>query len=93
MHCLTLLARQGDFWGGDSADILLDKKPVARISRKLLSARELFLDAQTCKSTRLFSDASRVCLTPWIADFLTVAPGVDVALVVAICLCFDEFQH
>jgi hypothetical protein len=37
---------RGDFWGG-SADIALDGRPVAQITRKLMNMREMFTDAQT----------------------------------------------
>jgi hypothetical protein len=29
----------------------------------------------------------------WGHDFVTVAPGVDLALVAAICICFDEAKN
>ncbi|KAL8291634.1 hypothetical protein RQP46_001892 [Phenoliferia psychrophenolica] len=66
------LELRGDFWGG-SADIALNGRPVAQISRKLFNARELFTDNQTY--------------------FVTVAPGVDLSLIAAICICFDEAKN
>lgn len=39
---------RGDFWGG-SADIALNGRPVAQISRKLMNMREMFTDSQTVR--------------------------------------------
>lgn len=78
---------RGDFWGG-SADLSAQGGPViAQISRQIFGAREMF------------SDSNSVCLliidwsiTDW-QYFVTVAPGVDLALVAAICICFDEAKN
>jgi uncharacterized protein YxjI len=37
---------RGDMWGG-SADLSLEGRPVAQISRQLFNMREAFLDQQT----------------------------------------------
>lgn len=59
-------------WSDRSADIVHKETGavVARIDRKLLSARDWFGNAQTYA--------------------LVVAPGVDMALMVAMCVAMDE---
>ncbi|KAM0751765.1 DUF567-domain-containing protein [Meredithblackwellia eburnea MCA 4105] len=66
------LELRGDFWGG-SADIAINGRPAAQISRDLMNMREIFRDKQTY--------------------FVTVAPGVDLALIAAFCVCFDEVKN
>lgn len=63
---------KGDFWGG-SANITLNDRPVAHISRSIANVREVKFDKQTYA--------------------VQVAPGVDLALIAAACICLDELKE
>lgn len=96
---------KGNFWGG-SAEIVLSGtgRTVATISRQVANMREIFADKQTCSYslTPLMVEVSCACAgrvdgcadVCWVlcvhTDFVTVAPGVDLALIAAVCICFDE---
>ena len=59
-------------WNDRAAHIVNEStgEPVARISRKRLTARHILFGQDTYN--------------------VTVAPGVDMALVAGLCICFDE---
>ncbi|KAF1834774.1 DUF567-domain-containing protein [Decorospora gaudefroyi] len=66
------LTMRGDFFDtqADILDEAQDNLVIARIDRKLLSAKDIFLGQQTYG--------------------VQIAPGVDIALVAALCICLDE---
>lgn len=68
----TELDVKGDFWGG-SANITLNDRPVAHISRSLANLREIKFDKQTYA--------------------VQVAPGVDLSMIAAACICLDELKE
>lgn len=63
---------KGDFWGG-SANITLNDRPVAHISRSLANVREVQFDKQSYA--------------------VQVAPGVDLSMIAAACICLDELKE
>lgn len=62
---------------------------VAQISRQLLNARQIFADQQTVRVLAFLK--SMVTLME--QYFVTCAPGVDLSLMAAICICFDEAKN
>lgn len=88
----TQLVLRGSILDRSAEITTKDGLPVARISRSFANAGEIL-----CKFLHLhfqFSGlfADRIC-TPSVDKqtyILTVAPGVDAALLLAICICLDE---
>lgn len=80
---------KGD-WFDRSANITIGDRPVASINRSFGNAREIFGSKQT---------VSRHILQIWRqhADgwqyFVTIAPGVDMSLIAAICVALDEREN
>ncbi|KAG8742503.1 hypothetical protein FRC10_001337 [Ceratobasidium sp. 414] len=64
-----------------NAEITMGGQPVARITRQFMNAGEWSHRSSSAFCELLFDQQTY---------FLTVAPGVDAAMMVALCVCMDE---
>lgn len=80
--------RRSDFFDR-KAEITWHGVPVARISRQFFNARELIWDKQV-RQRSLPPASPALTARRRQTYFLTVAPGVDAAMLVALCICLDE---
>lgn len=89
----------GDMWGRTARLRLDDGTALGHIARELVNVSDLAADKQTVSPVRDRNpqDVRNVCgfplpLTPR-QYCLTVAPNVDISLMAAICICFDEIKN
>ena len=80
-------------WYDRSASVTFGGQPVAHISRSIFNMREIFADKDTYCKFFPSGDVLVREVAEMAGSVVTVAPGVDLTMIAALCVSLDEEEE